>query len=69
MHALVGPVAINLYCKIVITEVLHFELKLHLSMTIATVTTDINVGRFKIPANGQNMIMINYAQRNNLALS
>ena len=37
-------------------------------MTIATVTTDINIGRFKIPANGQNMIMINYAQRNNLAV-
>ena len=37
-------------------------------MTIATVTTDINIGRFKIPANGQNMIMINYAQRNNLVV-
>ena len=37
-------------------------------MTIATVTTDINIGRFKIPANGQNMIMINYAQRNNLTV-
>ena len=37
-------------------------------MTIATVTTDINIGQFKIPANGQNMIMINYAQRNNLVV-
>ena len=37
-------------------------------MTTATVTTDINIGCFKIPANGQNMIMINYAQRNNLAV-
>ena len=35
-------------------------------MTIATVTTDINVGPFKIPSNGQNMIMNNYAQRKNL---
>tara|TARA_B100000123_G_C25683640_1_gene407589 strand:- start:609 stop:1037 length:429 start_codon:yes stop_codon:yes gene_type:complete len=35
-------------------------------MTIATVTTDINIGPFKIPANGQNMIMNNYAQRNKL---
>ena len=35
-------------------------------MTIATVTTDINIGPFKIPSNGQNMIMNNYAQRNNL---
>ena len=38
-------------------------------MTIATVTTDINIGQFKIPANGQNMIMINYAQRNNLVVA
>ena len=37
-------------------------------MTIATVTTDINIGPFKIPANAQNMIMNNYAQRNNLAV-
>ena len=35
-------------------------------MTIATVTTDINIGPFKIPSNGQNMIMNNYANRNNL---
>ena len=32
-------------------------------MSTATVTTDINIGPFKIPANGQNMIMNNYAQR------
>ena len=36
-------------------------------MTIATVNTDINIGPFKI-RNGQNMIMNNYAQRNNLAV-
>ena len=36
-------------------------------MTVATVTTDINIGPFKIPANGQNMIMNNYAHRNNLS--
>ena len=35
-------------------------------MTTATITTDINIGPFKIPSNGQNMIMNNYAQRNNL---
>ncbi len=35
-------------------------------MTVATVTTDINIGPFKIPGNGQNMIMNNYATRNNL---
>ena len=37
-------------------------------MTTASVTTDINIGPFKIPSNGQNMIMNNYAQRNNLAI-
>ena len=37
-------------------------------MTIATITTDINIGPFKIPSNGQNMIMNNYAERNNLAV-
>ena len=37
-------------------------------MTIATVTTDINIGPFRIPSNGQNMIMNNYAQRNNLVV-
>lgn len=35
-------------------------------MTVATITTDINIGPFKIPGNGQNMIMNNYATRNNL---
>ena len=35
-------------------------------MSTATITTDINIGPFKIPSNGQNMIMNNYAQRNNL---
>ena len=35
-------------------------------MSIATITTDINIGPFKIPSNGQNMIMNNYAQRNNI---
>ena len=37
-------------------------------MTTATVTTDINIGPFKIPSNGQNMIMNNYAQRNHLVV-
>ena len=37
-------------------------------MTIATVTTDINIGPFRIPSNGQNMIMNNYAQRNKLSV-
>ena len=35
-------------------------------MATAIVNTDINIGPFKIPSNGQNMIMNNYAQRNNL---
>ena len=37
-------------------------------MSIATITTDINIGPFKIPSNGQNMIMNNYADRNNLVV-
>ena len=37
-------------------------------MTVATITTDINIGPFKIPSNGQNMIMNNYAQRNNITV-
>ena len=37
-------------------------------MTVATITTDINIGPFKIPSNGQNMIMNNYAQRNNIVV-
>ena len=35
-------------------------------MAIAIVNTDINIGPFKIPSNGQNMIMNNYAKRNDL---
>ncbi len=35
-------------------------------MSTATITTDINIGPFKIPSNGQNMIMNNYAERNNI---
>ena len=37
-------------------------------MTIATVTTDINIGPFKIPSNGQGMIMNNYAQKENIII-
>ena len=37
-------------------------------MTVATITTDINIGPFRIPSNGQNMIMNNYAERNNLVV-
>ncbi len=37
-------------------------------MTIATVTTDINIGPFKIPSNGQGMIMNNYALRENITV-
>ena len=37
-------------------------------MSTATITTDMNIGPFKIPSNGQNMIMNNYAQRNNLVV-
>ena len=37
-------------------------------MTIATITTDINIGPFKIPSNAQNMIMNNYAERNKLSV-
>ena len=37
-------------------------------MTVATVTTDINIGPFVIPSNAQNMIMNNYADRNKLAV-
>ena len=37
-------------------------------MSTASITTDINIGPFKIPSNGQNMIMNNYAQRNNLVV-
>ena len=37
-------------------------------MSTATITTDINIGPFKIPSNGQNMIINNYAERNNLVV-
>ncbi len=37
-------------------------------MNTATVTTDIHIGPFKIPSNGQNMIMNNYADRNGLSI-
>ena len=37
-------------------------------MSTATITTDINIGPFKIPNNGQNMITNSYAERNNLAV-
>ena len=37
-------------------------------MTTAIITTDINIGPFKIPSNGQSMIMNNYAERNNLTV-
>ena len=37
-------------------------------MSTASITTDINIGPFKIPSNGQNMIMNNYALRNNLVI-
>tara|TARA_Y100000816_G_scaffold291331_2_gene282381 strand:- start:5367 stop:5798 length:432 start_codon:yes stop_codon:yes gene_type:complete len=33
-------------------------------MTIAIINTDMNIGPFKIPGNGQNMILNNYAERN-----
>ena len=35
-------------------------------MTIAIVNTDMNIGPFKIPGNGQNMILNNYAERNKM---
>ena len=35
-------------------------------MTIAIVNTDMNIGPFKIPGNGQNMILNNYADRNKM---
>lgn len=37
-------------------------------MSTGTITTDIHIGPFKIPSNGQNMIMNNYAERNNIAV-
>ena len=35
-------------------------------MTIAIINTDMNIGPFKIPSNGQNMILNNYADRNKI---
>ena len=37
-------------------------------MTTASITTDLNIGPYKIPSNGQNMIMNDYAARNNLVV-
>ena len=37
-------------------------------MTTATVTTDIHIGHLIIPSNGQNMIMNDYASRNNISV-
>ena len=35
-------------------------------MTIAIINTDMNIGPFRIPGNGQNMILNNYAERNKI---
>ena len=35
-------------------------------MTTAIINTDMNIGPFKIPGNGQNMILNNYAERNKI---
>ena len=37
-------------------------------MTIAIINTDMNIGPFKIPGNGQNMILNNYAERNKIVV-
>ena len=37
-------------------------------MTIAIINTDMNIGPFKIPGNGQNMILNNYAERNKIII-
>ena len=37
-------------------------------MSTAIISTDINIGPFKIRSNGQNMIMNSYAERNNLVV-
>lgn len=37
-------------------------------MTTASVTTDINIGPFKIPSNVQNMVMNFYAHRNQIPI-
>ena len=35
-------------------------------MTKAIINTDMNIGPFRIPGNGQNMILNNYAERNGI---
>ena len=35
-------------------------------MTTAIINTDMNIAPFKIPGNGQNMILNNYAERNKI---
>ena len=35
-------------------------------MTTAIINTDMNIGPFRIPGNGQNMILNNYAERNKI---
>ena len=35
-------------------------------MTTAIINTDMNIGPFKIPGNGHNMILNNYAERNKI---
>jgi len=37
-------------------------------MTVAIINTDMNIGPFKIPGNGQNMILNNYAERNSISV-
>tara|TARA_Y100000816_G_scaffold284262_1_gene262174 strand:- start:890 stop:1324 length:435 start_codon:yes stop_codon:yes gene_type:complete len=37
-------------------------------MTIAIINTDMDIGPFKIPGNGQNMILNNYAERNKITV-
>lgn len=37
-------------------------------MTVASITTDMHFGPYQIPSNAQNMIMNNYAQRNDLKI-
>ena len=37
-------------------------------MTTAIINTDMNIGPFKIPGNGQNMILNNYADRNKITV-
>ena len=37
-------------------------------MTVAIINTDMNIGPFKIPGNGQNMILNNYAERNKIII-